>query len=54
MNDEQQQDLDDFMWNEQEMLDQRRREEELRKSCKRARLWLVSDELPPINWAEPF
>lgn len=41
-------------WSEQELLLQRQREEELRQCCDRGRIWLVSDELPPIDWEQPF
>lgn len=44
----------DAQWSQEELDQQRRRQEELRKSTDRGRIWLVSDELPPINWDEPF
>jgi len=37
----------------QRQLDERR-QKELRTCTDRGRIWLVSDELPPINWSEPF
>ena len=48
------QDTVDAQWSQEELDQQQRREQELRTCTDRGRIWLVSDELPPINWSEPF
>lgn len=47
------QDTVDAQWSQEELDQQQRRQDELRKCTDRPRIWLVSDELE-IDWEQPF